>query len=475
MPAIPFASGMDVSRSYPLNRMTLVNGFVEAQPQSSKSQMPIFGVPGLSDFSLPGAGPIRGMWVANDQLFVVSGSQLYSVDALGFPTLIGTGIGGYGPVSMSDNGVQLCLTSAVAGGFIYTFAVGTTPGSFQEITDPAFYPANTVTFLDGYFVFDRAGTNEYFLSNLYDGLTYNALDFASAEAAPGKVVATIQNLQVEFIFCTKHIELWYDAGTADFPFARYPGGVINKGLVSPNALVLEDDMLFFLGTDKIFYQLAGNTPRRISGHSQEHVIAQDPDLSQALCFSYTLEGHKLVHLVLPASKVTMIYDLSTQRWHERESWNAKNQSLGRWRGNCVAVFNNNTYIGDAFDNHVGLLDWTVNTEYGNTIRLLAYSQTYHQDRHRIFISRFELDVESGVGLANGYGADPEIRLESSRDGGRTWGMLDPSRAIGVRGNYLARQRWLRMGNARQWTFRISITDPVKRVIIAAHADMQVGQ
>jgi hypothetical protein len=224
----------------------------------------------------------------------------------------------------------------------------------------------------------------------------------------------------------------------------------------------------------MFYQLQGNTPQRVSNHAVEHIIAQDPDLTKALCFSYTLEGHKLVHLVLPVSKRTLVYDLSTQRWHERESWDSKNRSLGRWRGNCAVSYNGNNYIGDAFDNHVGLLNWDVNTEYGNIIRLLAYSPTLHQDRQRIFISRFELDIESGVGVTDGNGSDPQILLEVSRDGGRTFGVLQPHRSIGRKGAYLTRQRWLRMGNARQWVFRISITDPVKRNIISAHADIEVG-
>jgi hypothetical protein len=35
-------------------------------------------------------------------------------------------------------------------------------------------------------------------------------------------------------------------------------------------------------------------------------------------------------------------------------------------------------------------------------------------------------------------------------------------------------RWLRLGQAREWVFEVTISDPVKRNVIAAHADITVG-
>ena len=66
---------------------------------------------------------------------------------------------------MSDNGFQLCIVSgqAKAGWILDTNPQSATYG-FQQITDPAFYPANTVSFFDGYFIFDRMGPMSSFLS-----------------------------------------------------------------------------------------------------------------------------------------------------------------------------------------------------------------------------------------------------------------------------------------------------------------------
>ena len=475
MPPILFAVESAQSRSLPLSAQRLVNLFTEKQPQEAKSPVPLFYAPGLSAFSNSGNGPVRGYVIMQNVLYAVSGQTLYQIDSAGVATQLGTGIGGTAPVSMSCNGNQICVVNG-AGGWIYDLTANnsTFTQGFQQITSTSFYPANTVIFFDGYFVFDRIGTNEYFLSALYDGTSFNGLDFASAEASPGYVTGTFQNLQLLFVFCQDHIELWYDAGAANFPFQRYTGGVINYGCISPQSIIGQDGAVFFLGADKVFYRLQSNYPIRMSTHPMEHIIAQDPDITQAFCFTYVVEGHKMVVLTLPASNRTLEFDISTQKWHERESWDAGNNSLGRWRGNCAVEIYNNIYIGDAFNGNTNKLDWTVYTELGNTIRGLAFSAPLHQDRKRIFLSRFELDVQTGVGLTSGQGSNPQIMLSWSKDGGVTFVPLQMWRSMGKVGEYLTRLRWLRMGQARQFVFSLSVTDPVPRVIISAHADIAVG-
>jgi len=395
----------------------------------------------------------------------------------GTVALVGSGIGGADVVGMSDNGFQLCIVSgqARAGWVLDTNPQSATYG-FRQINDPNFYPANTVSFFDGYFVFDRIGTNEFFVSNLYDGTSYNGLLFASAESQPDFVTATIQNLQLLFVICQTHLELWYDAGNAPptFPFQRYTGSGISYGSVSPHTVIKQDGAVWFLGGDKIFYRLQSTIPIRTSTHAIEHIIAKDPDITQAYCFTYVLEGHKFIVLRLPASSRTLVFDISTNRWHERESWDANNNSLGSWRATTAFSAFNGTYLGDAVSGKVNLLDWTTYTELGNTIRGLAYSIPYNQDRKRLFVSRFELDIQAGVGTASGAGSNPQIMLGWSVDGANTFKPLQFWRSMGQIGQFLTRLRWLRMGTGRQFVFCISVTDPVPRVIIGASADSSIG-
>lgn len=193
-----------------------------------------------------------------------------------------------------------------------------------QITAPAFFPSNTVVYFDDYFAFDRVGTNEWFISALGDGTQYNGLDFASAQAGPDLVLAICNYHEQLLIFSEKHTEVWYDAGAANFPFQRYDGAFIQRGIAAPLAIVKEDNTVFWLGEDGIFYRLNYYTPQRISTFATEHAWAQYPTIADATAFVVTIEGHKFIFLTFPSGPATWCYDISSgieePLWHERISW-----------------------------------------------------------------------------------------------------------------------------------------------------------
>lgn len=468
MPEVLFGIQSYTSRSLPLSAQRLVNCFLEKQVPGAKSQTPVFGAPGLTAWATLPTGPVRGMWNFNGSLYAVSGGTLYRINSAGGFKALGNGIAGTQVVAMSDNGTQLIVVNGL-GGFIVDDM-----DNYQQIQNANFYSAASVLYFDGYFVFDRKGTNEFFLSALNDGTSYSGLDFASAEAQPGFLIAVAQNLQLLFLGSQNHFEMWYDAGTPDFPFQRYAGGVIEKGLAAAHTLIRQDEALFFLGVDRVFYRLQGNVPIRISTHAIEHAIAGYGDISDAFCLTYTLEGHKMVVLTFPSVPHTWVYDISTQLWHEKESWDGQNNTLGRWRGNCAIEIYDKILIGDAYDGTISILDWDNYTERGNTMQMLIHSASVQEDRLPVFINRLELDMETGVGLTAGQGSDPQAMLRWSKDGGKTWSRLQPWRSIGKVGEYVRRLRWLGIGRGYQFIFELSISDPVKRVLIAAHMDAEVG-
>lgn len=468
MPDILFGIQSYSSPSLPLSAQRMLNWYFEKQPIGAKSQVPVFGVPGLTALYLLSSLDIRGMWNFNGVLHVVAADHLYSVSSAGVIADIGFGILGTSNVSISDNGVQIVIVNGTQG-FIYG---PSTP--FQQIVNINFYPAKTVLFFDGYFIFDRVGTNEFFLSGLYDGLSYSGLDFASAEAQPGFLFAVAQNLQLLFLFCQNHIEMWYDAGSADFPFQRYAGGVIEKGIDAPLSVINQDEAIFFVGRDRTIYRLQGNVPQRISTHAIEAALESYGDISDCEAFTFTYRGHKMVCWTFPSVPHTWVWDLSTNMWHERESWDEQNVSLDRWRASTAITIYNQIVIGDFQSGQLWTLDGNNYTEGGNTIYGLIHSAPLHHGRQRVFIPRLELDMETGVGLNDGQGTDPQAMLRWSKDGARTWSILQPWRSMGKIGEYTKRLRWLGLGQAYVWVFALEISDPVKRVLIAAHADVELG-
>ena len=148
--------------------------------------------------------------------------------------------------------------------------------------------------------------------------------------------------------------------------------------------------------------------------------------------------------------------------------------LGNFRGRVGLNWNGKVLIGDAYSGVVGLANFDTFSEYGFPMTALVTTPPIHNDRKRIFVNRFEIDVQSGVGDVSGAFADPVWMLDWSKDGGRTWVPLVLPRSMGKVGEYQKRLRWLKLGESRQWIFRLRATDSVRRVIIGTYADVKEG-
>lgn len=144
----------------------------------------------------------------------------------------------------------------------------------------------------------------------------------------------------------------------------------------------------------------------------------------------------------------------------------KPQSLGVYRGQVGINFYGKVLVGDFFAGVVGAMNFDTFQEYGNMMFGQVVAPTIQSKRKRVFMPKFELDVQTGVGLASGQGSDPVWMLEYSKDGGVTYAASQLWRSMGKIGRYLTRLRWLKLGQSRQWTFRLTASDPVRRTIIA---------
>ena len=244
---IPFATQAYALASLPVSAQVCQNFYAEREPPDAKTTVAVFGCPGLASFASCGSGPIRGLLVMNNALFVVSGPELYKIASPGAtPALIGTGIAGGNVVSMSNNGIQVIIVNGVAG-WVWNDQTST----FVQITSANFFAANTVTFFDEYFLLPKNGTDEWFFSNILDGTTYNALDFETASVEPSFVQAIVDQQENALIFKQKSIETWYDTGNNDNPWARYDGATIERGCDGALTPIKEDNSVFFRGDDAI--------------------------------------------------------------------------------------------------------------------------------------------------------------------------------------------------------------------------------
>lgn len=107
------------------------------------------------------------------------------------------------------------------------------------------------------------------------------------------------------------------------------------------------------------------------------------------------------------------------------------------------------------------------------VRRLRRSPHLTSEQLWLFVERFQLELQVGVGLSTGQGSDPQIMLRISRNGGRTWGP-ELWTSAGKIGQYSRRALWRRLGRGRDLVFEVSVSDPVLWCMVEATMDISKG-
>ena len=468
----PILGSTYVARSVNAADARMVNLFPEIVPEGGKEPAFLQRCPGLKFQTEVGFGPIRALWAhqtRGEDFYVASGNEFFQIDGLTETARKLGNISGTGPVSIADNGTQLFIACGEKG-YIYNESTDV----FAEITDPDFAGATTVCYLDGYFVFNQPNSQIIWVSQLLDGTSVEPLDFASAEGSPDGVVGIINDHKELWIFGTDTTEVWYNAGTADFPLAPIQGAFNEVGCASAFSIAKLDNSIFWLGTDPrgqgVVYRADGYTAKRVSTHAVEWQIQQYGNLSDAVAYAYQQDGHTFYVLNFPQANRTWVYDASTGAWHERAGW--VNGEFTRHRSNCFCNFQGNMVVGDYENGNIYTFDLDVYEDNGQPqkwLRSWRALPTGENNLKRTAQHSMQLDIEAGVGLNLGQGSDPEVMLRWSDDGGHTWSSEHWVK-IGKIGQYGRRAIWRRLGmteKIRDRVYEVSMTDPVKTAIMGA--------
>ena len=421
----------------------------------------------------------RGIFTSSaDRLFSVSDSNFVEIKADNTFTQIASLNTGIGTVTMAEsvdvdqNKSQIMIVDGTNG---YIYNLGT--GVFSVITSIGYLPGTHVVYYNGYFVQNVTNTNKFIFSALYDGTQWDALDYCVAEGSSDNVtaVATVNNEL--WIFGGKSLEFWYVTGNLDDPFARNSSAFINNGCASPYSVQALNNNVFWLGSNaqgnNIVWMSNSYIPQRISDHGIEYQIGQLADIENCTCFTYQQEGHFFYVMNFQQGNRTLVYDVITGLWHERGYFNPVSGKNDLGRANCATLWQGKVMVGDWTNNNIYELDLDTYTDNGNTILRYRQGPHHHYDRKRLFFKEFELDLERGIGLVTGQGSRPTVMLQSSNDGGYTWTPAVGQVSAGGIGEYQARVRFLRLGQSRDRVFRVSMTDPVKWILIGARIDVEV--
>ena len=447
----------------------MVNCYVEPCPADSSFEAMILGTAGFTTWLNLNIGfPIYGMEVMGENLYVVAGSNVYKIDSTKTKTLLGTISTAPSRVLMTNNGTQVTILTESGTAYYCTSSAS----SLTQITDGDFESSDSIATLDGYTIATKKQGRTFQFSDINATQTWQALNKQTVEANSSNIVRVASNNLELWFFKENITEVYYDSARPGYIFDRKEGVFIQKGCAAKYSVASLDGSFFFLGNDRIVYMTNGYQLIPISTFPISQEIETYSTVSDAYAFTYVLNGHKFYSITFPTADVTWQYNITTKLWHERQSINAQQQQ-GQWRATTYAFFAGQNLFGDFETGVIYQADPNVYTENGAVILRKVISSTLFANYSRATLDRFTLMMDTGVGLVDGQGSDPQLMLRVSLDGGKTWGFED-WQPIGTQGDYLQELFWTNLGYGRTAIFEVTISDPVKFAIVGAFLNASLG-
>ena len=401
---------------------------------------------------------IRGLKVTQGRLFAVSDAQLLEIDSSWTSTALGPV--GSGDIELDANKTQLAIVNG-SDLVVLDLSLNTTS------TNPANWRGSaSISVLDGYGVFVAPRTNQFYISASQDFTTFDALDFASAEATTGDIIGTLTKHQEVLIIKELGAEVWDDNPDADFALSRNESAIIEVGLAARATLRKVASTAIWLGQDEegngIVFAMSGYVPQRISSQALEEKLAGVADLSQARAWTYHQEGLSYYVLNVPGLDTTWCYEVSSGIWDERGEW--VDGAWAPWRATCHALAFGQHVVGDAAGN-LYRLDPLVSSNAGDP--LVRDWISPHDAAPGLEVQRFgSFEVVGDVGLGLADTTSPNMLLRWSNDGGQTWGDWSEL-PLGAAGEVAKHIRATQLGSARDRVWNFRVTDDVRCNVVAA--------
>lgn len=456
--------------SVPLSSERLVNLMIETQPPNAHSDAALVSTGGLQYSIAPGSfgpGPVIAM-VNDFYWYVLSADHFYRVDtSLGFAVV--TDLGFVGRIAFPAGTDVSSIMETIACG-LNDVVVCVPPNAFTcthtatgltALAGVSAFPAGGarwVAYLGGYFIFGSAADpGNFFISALLDPLTYDALDFASANNG---VVSARRGFIVNrelWLSGDGGIEVWYlltNPGNG-FPFAIQPGAAMTPGPRSVRSCAVGKDengkeSFWWLSRVGQVYYSVGYTGIPISTRGLAAVILQfsTPQILWAFC--YEQGGHAFYCLTLAGT--TIVYDRTEKKWHNRSS---STDGGSCWLPSCSiqlgpqAIFGDST-SGSSFD----LVPLRGDDNGLPLIRSATFPPLWSRTS-RAFVNRLEIEMEVG-----GASSPGNITVTWSDDGGHTYTGGPRVMSAGTLTQLRKRVFTTRLGSYRQRVYKVVAFDHV---------------
>ncbi len=499
-----FTGGMDATTNQYQDAQVCINWYPEVSPsKGAKMAAALLSAPGLiqltgtalpaltTEWAQPSSVtnlPVRGCWVLPgwQQALVVIGNLCYlaivtqqgSENTVGAIDMVqvGTLATNSGIVSIRDNNAG-GYAIIVDGPNYYLYNIATK--AFNQGSDPAWLGANQVAYIDGWWIFNRPGTQTFYTNYPQYGTGFNGTYYALKDASSDNLMGLMENKEELWLIGERTTEIWYDAGGYYFPFQRLVGSMLQCGCKATYSIA----QLYSGGVDSLMWfgrAVQGeNVVIRTNGFNYEIVstpavsaaISKYPVTSDALAYSYQEGTHEFYVLTFPTADQTWVYDATMPleyAWTQRLSYDPYAKAWHRHRSNAYMNFAGMRVVGD-YQN--GVLYQLTRNAYSDacwplrSVRRSPYIWN-PTNRERVFVASLQVDFTLGQGTSSGLGVNPQANLRLSRDYGSTYGPVTQA-PMGAQGQFTNRCMWRRLGWSRGAVAEIEVIDPVNRDIAGA--------
>lgn len=457
-----FIRGSYTSQSPITDQEKTFNWYLEqAESKGANSPASLYPTPGVQMFS---TGTVAG----GRAMFSSTGTRAFGVFSTAFIEFFddgsqitrGTVDADQNPATIctnGDGGGQLFITSG-GKGYCYDLLTNT-------LTLIAGLAATMGGMLYGYFVAFDINTSSIRISDLFDGLTWDPTQFAQNSISQDNWRAMLVTPYGQiFLPGSQTGQFWFNAGTFPFPFAPDPAGLIEEGIAATFAIKQAGKSAVWLSTNKNGgYQVmraVGFSPQRISDHALEYELSRLSKVSDFIAETYEDQGHSFLILTSPSGQISKVYDFKTNQWHDRGTWRSELNRYNYWRPlfHCFAF--NKHLMAD----HESAVLYDMDISYtrdvdGLEIVRMRQAPCLLNEDQRMSFPKFEVLLETGLGLGSGQGSDPIVMMQKSDDGGQTFSSERTAQA-GRIGQYYARVIFWMTGQARKRVFRIKVSDPL---------------
>lgn len=508
-----FGSGIK-GKSETVTAQDRINVYVEMPKDPEKGQIALYGFPGMVEivdlddrtwdsneptpvalrgYSFPVAGRIRalGVGVFSDEttqtyLWAIKGSAVWTLDESDNEKDNGR-MQVNGAVDDAKNRAlvapMLATSSYVLDGrsranFVFPPAgtlaeSGTGSVWVQELTDTDIpLEVTSATAVGGWIVATNQGSpNIIYWPVTTDPLTpspVDPLDFQQVQDSGDIALRVMAHRGLLVVFCRGSTEFFSPTGDVDIPFAPMRGASVGYGLAALHGAVAVNDVVVFLarnanGQNQVV-MMSGQSAAPISDPDLEKLINDVSDVSDCVAIAYAWAGHTFVQFNFTTGNLSLVYDMQSRVWSRLSDVDGN-----RHRADFAVNWNGVTYLSDYENGKIYTFSDTTHTLNGDEWPREVTSRHFFKDFDRVIVDEVVVDFE--VGLGSEAGSDPQVMLQISKDNGKSWG-TELWKSLGKIGETRSRVVWRRLGQGRDWTFRLRVTDPVRFVIAAAAINAQ---